>query len=310
MINKTTLICVLLLVRAGFGSCSLCAQPKTHPGEKDDLFLKKFRRDYVDKIMNNNPTALEVYYADSIRLMPPFQKTIIGKKGCTAFLQAFLDRFIVSHFSKTEVEIVDMGNQLMEIGTIVMQVTLKNNGSKHELRGKYMDLWLKKGEGEMLLLSEIWNYDAYYGDIHDQLRFDVTPSLHQAMLGNVPITNSIRFELAAYNRLLDATVTQHDAATWALYYTDDAMLLSSYEPIIRGKEAIKAYLEKHAKELPHFVELDIRSDRVDDLGPFIVEYASHIASLKNSVSLGKNIRVWQRQPDHSLKMIRSIGNYD
>ncbi len=70
----------------------------------------------------------------------------------------------------------------------------------------------------------------------------------------------------------------------------------------------------HVKELPVFEELDIRNDRIDNLGTFVIEYASHIASWKNGdssgVGLGKNIRIWRREADHSLKLFRAIGMYD
>ena len=292
--------------------CESKAQPVANG--KYISFLKKFRGDHIESILKKNPMALESYYADSFRLMPPFQKTITEKKAATAYHQAFANRFIIHEFSKHEIEILDLNKQVMEIGTMVLRITSKSTGKEHQLRGKYMNLWDKREDGDPFLITEIWNFDEFYGDIHDQLKFEDIPSSHQAMLPNVPITNSIRFELAAYNRLLDATVTQHDASTWALYYSNDAILLSSYFPMLKGKNAINGYIQSHVRELPVFEELDIRNDRVDDLGLFIVEYASHIASWKNGgssgVSLGKNIRIWRREADHSLKMIRAIGNYD
>lgn len=289
-------------------------QPVPEPTDKYLSFLDQFRQDYVNSILKNNPTLLQRYYADTLRMMAPFQKTMIGKLAVTAYHEAFITRFTLHDFSRHEIEVLDLGSQLMEIGTLTLRVTLKSTGKEYPLRGKYLNLWQKRGEGDPLLLTEIWNYDQYYGEIHDQLKFEDIPSIHEAMLPNVPVTNSIRFELAAYNRLLDTTVTQHDASTWSLYYSDDAMLLASYYPLCKGKNAINAYIDTHVKELPVFEELDIRNDRVDELGMFVIEYASHVASWKNGfssgVSLGKNIRIWRRESDHSLKLFRSIGNYD
>lgn len=303
------ILCHVLLLVVTSGSMAQSIAPDNYIS-----FLNKFRQDQTESILNNNLAVLEPYYADSIRLIPPFQKTMEGKKATAAYYKAFTDSFIIHEFSKREIEILDLNKQLMEIGTLMFQITSKDSGKKYQLVGKYMDLWHIGTEAHPLLLTEIWNFDESYGDLHDRLRFDDLPTKQQAMLPNVPVTNSIRFELAAYNRLLDATVTQHDAATWALYYSDDAILMSSYYPMFKGKKAIIGYIESHVKELPVFEELDIRNDRIDDLGIFVVEYASHIASWKNGgysgVSLGKNIRIWRREADHSLKMFRSIGNYD
>lgn len=304
----------ILIFSTCFGSITVTSQPISNPTAESISFLRKFRQDHIKSVLSKTPILLESYYADSMRLMPPSQKTIAGKNTTTAYHQAFIDRFIIHDFSKNEVEILDLNKQLVEIGTLAVRLTSKASRKEYRLRGKYMDLWNKRSEGDPLLLTEIWNYDEYYGDIHSELKFEEIHSTHQAMLPNVPVTNSIRFELAAYNRLLDATVTQHDAATWALYYSDDAIMMSSYHPMFKGKNAIRDYIESHVKELPVFEELDIRNDRVDDLGTFVVEYASHIASWKNGgssgVSLGKNIRIWRREADHSLKLFRTIGNYD
>ena len=164
------------------------------------------------------------------------------------------------------------------------------------------------------MITEAWNYDQYYGEIHEALKVDEVPSVHVAFQPNVLINNNISFELAALNRLLDATVTQHDGNTWSQYYCDDGILMPSNHPICQGKKSIDEYINMHVNELPVFEELDIRNDRIDNLGTFVIEYASHIASWRNGsssgVGLGKNIRIWRREADHSLKVFRSIGMYD
>jgi len=310
---KTYFIPVLLILSIILKTNTAFSQsPK--PAEKDIVFLKKFRQDYITHLTSGTPVNLQRYYADTLRLMPPFQKTLIGKQSAIAYHQAFLDRFKILDFSRQEIEILDLGNQLMETGTLQLRLTLKSTSKEFQIQGKYLNLWQKRSEGDPLLLTEIWNYDQFYNDLHHHLKFESLPSAHDAMLPNVPITNSIRLELAAYNRLLDATVTQHDASTWSLYYSNDAILLTNYYPAFHGKKAINDYLQAHVKEMPTFEELDIRNHRIDDLGMYIVEYASHIASWKNGnssgVGLGKNIRIWRRDPNHVLKLFRAIGNYD
>lgn len=304
-----TLVIVLIL-----GETDLLSQPLHEPSGKHIVVLNKFRKDFVSSLMSNAPSLLAPYFADSIRLMPPFQKTTLDKKAAASYYEAFLSRFTLHELAKRETEIMDLGGQLMEIGTLTFRVTLKSTGKEYRLKGKYMDLWITPGTGDPLMVTGTWNFDEFYGEIHDQLRFDNLPSVHTAMLPNVPVTNSLQLELAAYNRLLDATVTQHDASTWALYYAEDALLLASYYPMCKGKKAINEYIETHVKELPVFEELDIRNDRVDDLGTFVIEYASHIASWRNrgtsGVNMGKNIRVWRRLPGQPLRLFRSIGNYD
>lgn len=308
------IIHLLIIVLIGFNPMCTFAQPDTKVAPKTLSHLKKFNADYSKGITGNRTELIQSYYSDGIRLMPAFQKTIIGKGNVDLYHKAFSARFIVAEFTMNQVEVLDLGSQILEIGRLNMKLTLKSNGQEHTLAGKYLNLWEEQSTGELLLITAAWNYDQHYGEFHERLKFDEVPSFHTALQPNVPVNSSISFELSALNRLLDETVTQHDASTWSQYYSDDAMQLSSYHPIFRGKQAIVDYLNMHAKELPIFEGLDIRNDRIDNLGAFVIEYASHIASWKNGqatgVNMGKNIRIWRREPDHSLKLFRTIGMYD
>jgi len=304
----------VLLFWAGMTVGHAFAQPSYTVSENNVSLLKRYRQDYCKSWKDNSPHLLSGYYADTIRLMPAFQRTILGKNNAMAYFMAFQKRFTVEEVTRSEIEIQDLGGQVLETGTFTMRLRQRAPGKDQVLEGKYVNLWLKTSVENLSLITDAWNYDHYYGDIHDQLKFDDIPSVHAALLPNVLVNNTIRFELAALNRLLDATVTQHDDRTWSLYYAGDAMLMASYFPAFKGKRAIDDYLKQHVKELPVFEALDIRNDRIDNLGTYVIEYASHIASWRNGdssgVSMGKNIRIWRRESDHSLKIFRSIGMYD
>jgi ketosteroid isomerase-like protein len=308
---KSTLLKVTLSIILFINATSALAQA---PDAKTNSRLKQFRADYIKSLVDKKPELLQPYYADTVRIMPSFQKTVNGKTNAMIYHKAFDARFIVHSHVRKELEILDLGSQLMEIGTFTTQLTFRNSGKKHDLVGKYMNLWIKLSNNEMYLITEAWNYDQYYGDLHDQLRFDNVPSIHTALQPNVPVTSNVRFELAAMCRLLDATVTLHDGPTWSMFYSDDSILMPGYHPVKKGRKEIDQYINEHVKGLPIFEELDIRNDRIDELGMYVVEYASHIASWKNhsgsGVNFGKNIRIWRREPDHSLKVLRAIAMYD
>lgn len=276
--------------------------------------LKQFRSEYSKAMVDGNMKLLVPYYADTIWLMPAFQKTVKGKLNVMTYHGAFASRFKVLSHSRKELEILDIGSQVMEIGTFTTQLSSRNSGKTQDLAGKYMNLWKKGNNDQLHLITEAWNYDQYYGEFHERLKFDEVPSIHAALQPNVPVTTNVRFELAAMRKLLDATVTLHDGQTWSMFYSDDSILMPGYHPVKNGRTEIDQYINQHLKELPIFEELDTRNDRVDELGKYVVEYASHIASWKNpggsGVNFGKNIRIWRREPDHSLKVIRSIAMYD
>lgn len=311
--KQTVRIILLLCIVTVFQMPSILGQiPETDA--KTIAYLKKFRDDYSTSLVTTKPDMLQSYFSESVRLMPTFQKTVLGKVNALVYFKSLTNRFTIQSYTRNEVEILDLGQQVLEIGEIKMRMTLKSSGKEFDIAAKYLNLWIKAKNGEPKLLTEAWNGDQYYAELHDHLRFEDVPSIHSALQPNVLVTNDIQFELAALNRLLDATITEHDGNMWSLYYADDAKLMASYYPINSGRRAIDNYIQKHVKELPTFQELDIRNDHIDDLGKYIVEYASHIASWKNGdssgVGLGKNIRIWRREPNHALKLFRSISMYD
>jgi hypothetical protein len=114
---------------------------------------------------------------------------------------------------------------------------------------------------------------------------------------------------------MEATIMQHDAKIWSQFYSDDGMFLYSRHPVYKGRKALDEFLEKHVKEdMPIFEKLDIRNDQIDDLGDYVIEYASHIANWRkgeySGINTGKDIRIWRRGVDCSLKIFRAMGMYD
>src|SRR5690606_11447702 len=143
------------------------------------------------------------YYDEDVRLMPAFQKTVLGKTNVLTYYKAFLDRFDIQDYTMTSIEILDLGAQVMEIGNLTMKMQLRSTGQSITLFGAYMNIWKVIKNDKPMLITAAWNYDEYYDKVHDSLRFEAVPAVHIALNGNVPITNNISFELAAFNRLLD-----------------------------------------------------------------------------------------------------------
>lgn len=289
------------------------AQTNVKADENTIAFLRKFHSDYGKSMLDKNPEILQAYYAENIRLMPEFQKTIRNKANALIYHKAFATRFDVLAYSRTEIEILDLGAKVVEVGTFTLKLKLKTTTKEHEAKGKYLSIWEKSANNKLTLITEAWNYDHGL-EIENQLRFAEVPAFDVALATHLPINSPISFELAALNRLMEATVAQHDAKIWSQFYTDDGMFLYSRNPLYEGKKSLNDFLENHCKELPVFEKLDIRNDEIINLGNYVIEYASHIASWRggdySGVGLGKDLRVWRREKDCSLKLFRHIGMYD
>lgn len=283
------------------------------PASADLAFLDKFRSADAKGFLEGNAQERADFYAENFRLMPEYQRTILGRAAATAYHMAFAARFQVREYHRERGETIELGAQVMETGRLTLKLVLKSSGQERDLVGKYLDLWTRTAGGRLSLLTEVWNYDQPL-EFADELRFPEVPAVQIAFQAHVPVKGGVSFELAALNQLLEVAIIQHDAAVWSQVYADDAVLMANYSPLHVGRKAIDDYIAEHVRQLPVFEKLDLRNDRIDDLGGFVVEYASHVANWRNGdssgVNTGKDLRIWRREPNGALKIFRHIGAYD
>ncbi len=289
------------------------ARPGLNPDARTVAHLAQFKADYARSMRDKKPELLAAYYAEDVRLMPEFQRTVLGKDNALAYHGAFSARFDVQQFDQNAVETLDLGTRVVELGTFTLKMTRQSTGQAHTLQGKYQHLWQKQANGRLSLLTQAWNY-SHPVTIGEDLKFAGIPAVQVAYQAHVPVNSNISFELAALNRLMEEAFTQHDAKLAAQFFTDDGAFIYSSNPMYRGRQALDAFFEGHMRQLPVFEKLDCRTDRIDALEGYVIEYASHIAIVKDGdysgVNTGKNLRIWRREKDGSLKMFRQIAMYD
>jgi len=295
------------------GANTLLAQSPIQTDKETTEFLKQFRSDYNKHMLNNKQELITVYYADEIRLMPVNQKTIKSKGNALLYHKAFSARFDIKEYQREAIETLDLGPRVVETGIFTMKLNLRSTGKEYMINGKYQDIWKKSGTNKLSLITEAWNHN-YRTEIDEHFRFVEVPAVQTAFQAHVPVTSNISFELAALNKLLEVCIIQGDHKVWSQFYTDDVILISNFNAIQQGRKAVEKYLEEEVNKQPVFEKLDIRNDEIDHLGPYVIEYASHVANWRfgesSGVNTGKNIRIWRREQDGSLKMFRQIGSYD
>jgi len=283
------------------------------PDEKTSLFLKKFRTEYAQAFAEKMPGTIAAYYSDDVRLMPEYQKTVITKANVLLYLKAYIARFDIKEFLRQEIEIMDLGTRVVEFGLFTQKLSLKGKTEPIELKGKYCDIWQRTPEGKLSLITEAWNY-SHPVKIGQDLVFPDVPSVNVAMQSHVAVNSPIALELLAYNRLLESVITEHNPKLWRMFYADDYMLFYSGHSVYKGRKEIDAYLEEHVKQLPVFEKLDIRTEKIDELDGYVIEYGSHIAIIRNGdwsgVGTGKDIRVWRREKNGTLRICRGVAMYD
>jgi ketosteroid isomerase-like protein len=276
--------------------------------------IEQFGEALVSAYRSGDGGKLAAFYAEESRLMAEFQPTVFGRDHIAAYHRAWLARFAVRDFVRAKFDRIDLGRRLVEDGRFTMRVQPREGGEAAELAGKYLEIWEVAASGEVRLVTQAWNLDAHVAG-EERWRFPEVPGVRTALQARVAVRDGVSFELAALNRLIEAAIVQHDGAVWSLCFSDDAVLLPNFGAPCVGRREIDAYIEAHVKELPVFEKLDIRNDRIDDVGGgWVIEYASHVANWRSGdasgVSTGKNVRIWRREPGGGLRLFRQIGSYD
>lgn len=275
--------------------------------------LDTYRTEYVRSFLDEQVDPIVRRYLDNVRLMPPYHGSVFGRNDARSYHSAFFERFDVRDYRRDQLRTFDLGSRLIEIGRFTMKLVASGGTEVSEIAGNYMDIWETVPGKPLGLMAHAWNSNRY-PEIANDLRFTDVPSVRTAFQAHVPVKDNLSFELAALNELHEVAVSEHDDKVWSQFFANDAVLLANHHGYVEGRGAIETYLAQHVKEMPVFEKLDIRNDEIDATGRYVIEYASHVANWRNAessgVNTGKNIRVWRRESDGSLKVICGIGTYD
>lgn len=121
-----------------------CFQSAAYSAERVDRktvqHLDSFRKSYSESWLNGSADLMAPYYADDIRLMPEFQQTVIGRENAIKYHRAFNDRFSVTSVKREEIETLDLGGQIAELGTFKQVLQVKTSGQIFEIEGTYLNL--------------------------------------------------------------------------------------------------------------------------------------------------------------------------
>lgn len=277
--------------------------------------MAEFQSAYAQAWMDGRLEPMLSHYAEQIRLMPEYHPTTFGRAHARAYFEALLQRFDVRTYAREPLQTFDLGSRIVQVGVFQTSIA-RRGGEEHQIHGKYIDIWEVGRDGTLMIATHGWNFDRY-PSIAEELRFTGVPSVRTAFQPRVRVEDNLSFELAARNALQEAALIQRDDRIWAQFYADDALLLPNHAAAVQGRAKIDAYLSEHSKALSVFEKLDVRNDRIDRIDPqgrYVIDYASHVANWRNGdssgVNTGKNVRIWRREPDGTLKMICQIGMYD
>jgi ketosteroid isomerase-like protein len=308
MKNLKPVFCLAILVLINI---SVFGQPNrmNHLKNKIEKINSEVSKALVDKKFQ----SIMGYYNNDAISMPEYQASLITKEKIETYYNLLTKRFNINAYKKEIIEIIDLDSRIIEIGNFTTTYSLIEKDTSLNLNGSYLNVWERTKNGKLKVLVESWNYRH---DVKNRELFTFS-ELGKSSWNDSYLkidTTSIAFELAGLNELMTKTVSSHNPQLWTQFFTTDAKYIYSHTPVQEGINAINQHLIEHCKYLPKFDKLLIGNNRIEILNGYIIEYASHYVDWSfgetKGISTGKDIRIWKRMPDCSLKIYRQIAMYD
>jgi len=127
-------------------------------------------------------------------------------------------------------------------------------------------------------------------------------------------SNETLAALAAANLRLMKALERNDAAAFASVYAEDGVLLQTRQPEVRGRAAIRAFMEQDLKGNP-FKRFEISSLEVRGEGSLAIEIARFTASAVDALGSRSSITqrfltVWKRQADGAWQIQTQMGQVE
>lgn len=271
--------------------------------------VHQFEQASSESLLNNSISKRGNFYNQGAYLMGEYQKVIKGRSNIEGYYRAFLERFQVNQYHKQRVELLNLGNWMVETGTFEMDITHKESSVRKAYEGKYQNLWRKDKNGDWKVFAEAWNYNHLVDD-WGQFSFSELPLFDHLSVE----VKDVPLQVLGLNKIAEEIIADHDAEKWIQLYDQQAMLLYSHSPLYNGKTAIEKHLHEHVKTLPIFNTLDIGTFFLEELDQYIIELGNHHTNWSHGesqgVSTGKNIRIWKKHKNGTIKIFRQTPMYD
>lgn len=279
-------------------------------------YLKKDIKDQIQLLnekqsqayLNSDKMNLMQMYATDAVCLPEFHSPIYTKADIDQYFTKLFQNAQIEVFKKEIFEVNEMGgNMISEIGTYQLK-----QKSKEIINGKYLIIWQKDKNGALKINAEAWGSVKYID--RNQVPYSQNPRVE--MIPNIRVKANAKIikELAQRNDFINQTVVGRDGGKHTEAFSNDAIFMHYYQPMIIGEENIKTYLIDHESPNVKLDSLHIRASKIHDLGRFVIEYGYYSvnwsAGKDGGKSIGKSVNIWKRDENGILKVYRQMVNHD
>jgi ketosteroid isomerase-like protein len=252
------------------------------------------------------------YAADSVS-GPDYQPRLYGPASIARYYKVLASRQRVSAYARRTTEIIALDDgSLLETGRFEIAYAPAAGGASQSHQGRYANLWRRQPDGALKLKAEVWGYFQRVDDPASYSLGEAGASGRAAPPGD-PVVEA---ELAKLNALDAEAVKTHDAPAKVVRYADDAIYMPFADTPKVGIDEIRAHLTRYTDQGrgATFDSVRVWNEGFEVLDGYVVEYPKFEvrwrAGTDSGVVSGGGLRLWRRDADCSLKMLRQIATHD
>jgi ketosteroid isomerase-like protein len=252
------------------------------------------------------------YAADSIS-NPDYQPRLYGPGSIARYYRVLASRHrVIAHTRRTtEILPLDDGS-VLETGRFELTRAPRAEGVSHSHQGRYAHLWRRQPEGALKLKAEVWGY-------FERIENPASYSLGEREVSGRAAPSgdpAVEAELGKLNMLDAEAVKAHDAAAKIARYADDAIYMPYADTPKVGIDEIRAHFVRYTEQGrgATFESVRVWNEGFEVLGGYVVEYPKFEVRWRSGqdsgITSGGGLRLWRREADGSLKMLRQIATHD
>lgn len=272
--------------------------------------LESINAELATAFRNKDAKTVMKYYDDQSVCMPEYHITLFNTTDIKRYFQQWLSVVKSSTYQRTIHEVLSFPGYLIETGTFTDTV-IKTSNDTFTYAGKYMRHWKIQDNKKLVIYSDIWGGSSFT----ERSKFPLTGSEEPVKISPYNTGTNIEKEVKQRNRLIAELVTQRKGGEHAMLFTNDAIYMTYYTPMLIGMENIRAYFVDHEK--PGDVTIDsirINTGRTTGMGDFVLEHGYYgvrwSAGGNTGVVTGKSLNLWKRNEKGVLMMYRQMVNHN
>lgn len=286
----------------------LLSMPASSQEDSLTLKLNSINQHRDQAIRSKDPAQIASFYSPGAVCMPEFHTAIEGLASIQAYFSSWTKNIRSATYTSYTKDLVRTKNAMIETGNFIDTI-VKISGDTLIYPGKYMRHWATTASGEWKIVSEIWGAVQYV----DRSLFPYTGESRPIQGHGSQYTN---LYIVKRNALITKLVKERKGIEHAKLFTNDAIYMPYYMPMMTGIDQVTGYFTEHEKPGDVTIDsLNIVSGKMFAIDDMILEQGFYgvrwIANDKSTgVVTGKSLNLWKKNEQGEWMLHRQMVNHN